>query len=110
MAIFTKYNNPNRRRRTARKSAYSKTYVEERRNEMYQLLAQAESDEERDSGGKAIVVIEDSGAETLYSYGTPIIKRLVNGELIKLYDGWTQTTGKHIKAFCGLNKAEYTNL
>lgn len=61
-------------------------------------------------GGKAKIIIEENGTETLYSYDTPIIKRLVNGELVKLYDGWTQTTGKHIKAFCGLNKAEYMNL
>ncbi|NLC25588.1 MAG: hypothetical protein GX777_03065 [Fastidiosipila sp.] len=55
MAIFTKYNNPNRKRRT-RKSAYSQEYVEERRNEMYQLLALAESDQERDNIIKAFDV------------------------------------------------------
>lgn len=60
--------------------------------------------------GKAVVIVEDSGTETLYSYGTPIIKRLVSGELVKLWDGWTATTGRHIQAFCGLNKAAYTNL
>jgi hypothetical protein len=60
--------------------------------------------------GKAKVIIADDGTETLYSYDTPIIKRLDNGKLVKLYDGWSQTTGKHIKAFCGLNKAEYMSL
>ena len=60
--------------------------------------------------GKAVVVVEDNGTETLYSYGTPIVKRLVSGELVKMWDGWTATTGKHIKAFCGLNKAAYMNL
>lgn len=60
--------------------------------------------------GKTFVEIEEDGTEILYSYNTPIIKRQKSGELIKLYDGWTQTTGKHIKAFCGLNKKEYTNL
>lgn len=60
--------------------------------------------------GKAIVKIEDDGTEVLESYGTPIIKRLKNGELIRLWDGWTVTTGKHIKAFCGSNKAEYIKL
>ncbi|MBS5331730.1 MAG: hypothetical protein KHY36_04270 [Subdoligranulum variabile] len=34
--------------------------------------------------GKAVVIVEDNGTETLYSYGTPIIKRLVSGELVKL--------------------------
>lgn len=58
---------------------------------------------------KAVVTIEN-GVETLYSYNTPIIKRLKNGTLIRLYDGWTTTTGKHIKAFCGLNKQEFLKI
>lgn len=60
--------------------------------------------------GKAIVTIDDSGMETLYSYNTPIIKRDKNGELKRLYDGWTLTTGNHIKSFCGLNKKEFLEL
>lgn len=60
--------------------------------------------------GKAVVIVEDNGTETLYSYGTPIIKRLVFGELVKLWSDWTATTGRHIKAFCGLSKAEYMSL
>lgn len=60
--------------------------------------------------GKAVVMVEDSGTETLYSYGTAIVKRLASGELVKLWDGWTATTGRHIRAFCGLNKAAYMNL
>ena len=60
--------------------------------------------------GKAVVIVDDNGTETLYSYGTPIIKRLVSGKLVKMWDGWTATTGRHIKAFCGLSKAEYMSL
>lgn len=60
--------------------------------------------------GKAVVIVEDNGTETLYSYGTPIIKRLVSGELVKLWSGWSATTGRHIQAFCGLNKAAYMSL
>jgi hypothetical protein len=60
--------------------------------------------------GKAIVKIDDNGTETLYSYGTPIIRRTADGELVKIWYGWTATTGKHIKAFCGLNKAGYMEL
>ena len=52
--------------------------------------------------GKAVVEIDNAGNETLYSYNTPIIKRLV--------DGSSNTTGKHIKAFCGLNKAGFMRL
>lgn len=60
--------------------------------------------------GKAVVIVEDNGTETLYSYGTPVIKRLVSGELVKLWSGWSATTGRHIQAFCRLNKAAYMNL
>ena len=60
--------------------------------------------------GKAVVIVEDNGTETLYSYNTPIIKRLASGELVKLWDGWTATTGRHIQAFCGLNKAAFMSL
>lgn len=60
--------------------------------------------------GKAVVIVEEDGTETLYSYNTPIIKRTATGELVKLWDGWTATTGNHINAFCGLNKAAYMAL
>lgn len=33
-----------------------------------------------------------------------------NGKVIRLWRGWTATTGRHIKAFCGLNKKEFLNL
>lgn len=60
--------------------------------------------------GKAIVEVAADGSETLYSYNTPIIKRSSSGDLVKLWDGWTATTGRHIKAFCGLSKAEFLAL
>ena len=60
--------------------------------------------------GKARVEIADDGSETLYSYNTPIVKRTAAGELVKLWDGWSAMTGRHITAFCGLNKAAYMNL
>lgn len=58
--------------------------------------------------GKALV-FEDNGAETLFSYGTPIIRR-ENGNLKRLWDGWSVTTGRHIAAFCGLNKAQFMEM
>ena len=59
---------------------------------------------------KAIVMVDEDGTQTLYSYQTPIIKKTPKGELIKLYDGWTMTTGRHIKAFCGLDKKQFMSL
>ena len=60
--------------------------------------------------GKAKVIIDDNGTETLYSYGTPIISRSTNGELTRLWSDWSATTGRHIKAFCNLNKASFLAL
>lgn len=59
---------------------------------------------------KAVIQINDDGSETLYSYETPIVTRTATGQLVKLWDGWTATTGRHIAAFCGLNKAGFTAL
>lgn len=60
--------------------------------------------------GKAIVEIDEEGNETLFSYGTPIIKRFLDGSLYPIWNDWTATTGRHINAFCGLNKAQYLAL
>lgn len=60
--------------------------------------------------GKATVIIADDGSETLLSYDTPIIKKDSNGNFSRLYDGYTMTTGKHIRAFCGMSKAEFLNI
>lgn len=60
--------------------------------------------------GKAIVEIDNAGNETLISYNTPIITRTNNGELVRLWGGWSATTGRHIAAFCGLNKAAFMAL
>lgn len=60
--------------------------------------------------GKALVEIAQDGTETLYSYNTPIIKRTPAGNLVKVWDGWTATTGRHIKAFCGLDKKQFAAL
>lgn len=60
--------------------------------------------------GKAYTLTDESGNETLYSYGTPIIRRGSDGSLTRLWWGWSATTGRHIAAFCGLNKKEYEAL
>jgi len=60
--------------------------------------------------GKAQVIIDDYGTETLTSYGTPILQKYSDGRMCRLYDGWTDTTGKHILSFCGLNKSKFLAL
>ena len=73
-------------------------------------LTPTENQNQKSFYGKAKVVIEGDGTETLYSYDTPIIKRLPDGTLVRLYDDYTMTTGKHIKAFCGLDKKAFTKM
>lgn len=58
---FTKYNNPSKKRRTVRRSPYSPQYIAERRSEMERLLANAETDDEKDAIIKAFDV-------TIYPY------------------------------------------
>lgn len=60
--------------------------------------------------GKAVVMVQDDGSEILYSYGTKIIEKTPGGGLVRFWGGWSQTTGRHIKAFCGLNKSEFMEL
>lgn len=38
--------------------------------------------------GKAYISTDSAGNETLYSYDTPIIKRLVSGDLVRLKSGF----------------------
>lgn len=60
--------------------------------------------------GKAVVETYSDGSAILFSYNTPIIKRDRKGNLTRLYAGWSATTGRHIAAFCGLNKAGFMAL
>ena len=58
--------------------------------------------------GKAKVLVNDN-TQTLYSYDTAIMI-LSHGVYYRLWDGWTSTTGRHIKAFSNLNKQGYFDL
>lgn len=60
--------------------------------------------------GKAHVQEYDDGSAVLFSYYTPIIRREKNGSLSRLWAGWSATTGRHIYAFCGLRKKDFTAL
>lgn len=60
--------------------------------------------------GKARVFVLEDGTEILRSYQTDVLARDPDGTLRRLWDGWSATTGRHIKAFAGINKAEYCAL
>lgn len=57
--------------------------------------------------GKAVVEAYVDGMEVLMSYGTPIMYKDKSGTMGRFWSGWTQTTGRHIAAFCGLNKSGF---
>lgn len=60
---------------------------------------------------KAIVRVNEDGSETLYSYGTKIITRNTDGKMYRHYIGfYSRTTGRHVRAFCGLSKKEFEDL
>ena len=69
---------------------------------VYQL---APADRHKSFYGKALVKVMDDGAEILQSYDTDVMRRNPDGTLVRLWWGWSATTGRHIAAFCGLNKA-----
>lgn len=60
--------------------------------------------------GKAQVRVDRDGIETLYSYGTPVMRRTPGGKLERLWGGWSATTGRHVAAFCGLRKKEFEKM
>ena len=76
---------------------------------IYELKPTA-GQKQRSFYGKASVIIDEHGGKMLLSYGKPIIKKDSTGAYIRLYDGYTATTGRHIRAFCGMNKADFMRL
>ena len=60
--------------------------------------------------GKAEVIVLDDGTQLLKSYDTIVLKRKASGELVRTWQGWSATTGKHIASFAGINKKQYLAL
>ena len=60
--------------------------------------------------GKAYFEQYENGEQVLFSYDTPILKRTASGEIFRIWNKWSLTTGKHIKAFCGLDKKQFEKL
>ena len=66
------------------------------------------------NGAQALIsyetIVYPNGAQALISYETFVAFRDVDGKVHRLWDGWSATTGRHIKEFCGMNKAQFTKL
>ena len=60
--------------------------------------------------GKAVVKVMDDGTEVLRSYETDVIMRKPDGTLVRLWGGWSATTGRHVFAFCGINKKQWDKM
>ena len=61
-------------------------------------------------GGKAIVEEYENGDKVLLSYLTPVLKQTKDGKLIRLWDGYSATTGKHVKAFAGITGGYFKSM
>lgn len=62
------------------------------------------------SNGKARVIRTEKG-EYLVSYETTVLfTSAKTGKRYRTWDGWSMTTGRHIKEYCNYTKAEYQAL
>lgn len=60
--------------------------------------------------GKAKVKVFTDGSEVLQSYNTDVLKKTAEGVFVRLWGGWSATTGTHIKSYCGMSKKEFEKL
>ena len=49
--------------------------------------------------GKAKVIEKDNGEKVLQSYNTEVCKISSNGEFVRLWDGYSVTTMRHVNSF-----------
>ena len=59
---------------------------------------------------KAHIERFEDGSEALCSYDTMVAYVDKNGEIVRTWDDWSVTSGKHIKAFLHVNKKDYFRL
>jgi Neuraminidase (sialidase) len=61
-------------------------------------------------GGKAVVKEYENGDKVLISYLTPVLKETKEGKLIRLWDGHSATTGRHVESFAGITASYFKNM
>lgn len=55
--------------------------------------------------GKTLVIEKDNGEKVLQSYNTEVCKVTSGGEFVRLWDGYSVTTMRHVNSFlefCGI--------
>lgn len=60
--------------------------------------------------GKAKIKQFADGSEVLQSYETDVLRKTAEGVYLRLWGGWSATTGTHIKSYCGMTKKEFMSL
>lgn len=50
---------------------------------------------------QAFIKYYDDGSEVLQSYNTDVVKKTPDGKYIRLWSGWSPSTMKQVKAYCG---------
>jgi hypothetical protein len=61
-------------------------------------------------GEKAVVREYENGDKILFSYLTPVLKQTKDGKLIRLWEGYSATTGRHVEAFAGITGSYFKNM
>ena len=52
----------------------------------------------------------ENGDKILFSYLTPVLKQTKDGKLIRLWEGYSATTGRHVEAFAGITGSYFKNM
>ena len=68
---------------------------------IYELIP-GQYDRRKSFYGKAKVIEKDNGETVLLSYDTEVCKINTNGEFIRLWNGYSVTTMRHINSFLRL--------
>ena len=66
---------------------------------MYELQP---NDSRKSFYGKARVIEKDNGEKVLQSYCTEVCKVTNNGQFVRLWDGYSATTMRHVNSFLDL--------
>ena len=73
-------------------------------------LRPLESQHQRSFYGKAMVLMLADGTRVLRSYRTIVASISPDGAISRHWDGWSATTGRHVKAFCHMNKTDFESI
>ena len=61
-------------------------------------------------GRKATVKEYENGDKILFSYLVPVLKQTKEGKLIRLWDGYSNTTGRHVESFAGITGSYFKSM